>query len=48
MRLWLNYHDATSLCAKLSTNMSRREWREWVSPDIGYVAGCPGLPVANG
>jgi len=40
MRLWLNYHDATSaLCAKLSTNMSRREWREWVSPDIGYVAG---------
>ncbi|MBH0776624.1 toll/interleukin-1 receptor domain-containing protein [Nocardia bovistercoris] len=33
------------LCAKVSRNMSHREWREWISPDIGYVAVCPQLPV---
>ena len=33
------------LCEKLQRNMSRREWREWVSPEIDYVAQCPGLPI---
>jgi WD40 repeat protein len=33
------------LCAKLSANMSRQQWRHWVSPDIDYVAVCPNLPV---
>ena len=32
------------LCAKLTTNMSDRQWREWVSPDIGYIKVCPDLP----
>jgi hypothetical protein len=33
---------------KLTTNMSRQQWREWVSPDpdIGYRELCPGLPPA--
>jgi hypothetical protein len=22
---------------KLTTNMSRQQWREWVSPDIDYI-----------
>jgi WD40 repeat protein len=33
------------LCAKLTANMSHRQWREWVSPDIPYTTVCPGLPV---
>ncbi|AYE94922.1 hypothetical protein C0J29_09135 [Mycobacterium paragordonae] len=46
VRLWLNYSDAASaLCAKLSTNMSRRLWQVWVSPDIDYIEACPGLPI---
>lgn len=36
---------ADLLCDKLSTNMSRRHWKLWVSPDIDYIAGCPDLPV---
>jgi hypothetical protein len=37
------------LCAKLTTNMSHKQWDEWVSPSIPYVAVCPGLPIpANG
>jgi WD40 repeat protein len=35
------------LCAKLSTNMSKTQWREWVSPDVPYDAGCPGLAVPD-
>jgi WD40 repeat protein len=34
------------LCAKLTTNMSHKQWREWVSPDIDYIKACPDLPVA--
>ena len=52
LRLWLNYPDAASgLCAKLPANMSRQQWRDWVSPDIGYIAACPGTascPVVVG
>ena len=36
---------ANQLCAKLPRNMSRKEWREWVSPEIEYVAQCPGKPI---
>ncbi|MFI2476910.1 TIR domain-containing protein [Nocardia xishanensis] len=34
------------LCAKLPENMSRSQWDAWISPDIDYVAVCPGLPTA--
>jgi WD40 repeat protein len=37
------------LCNKLTTNMSRQQWRDRVSPDIAYNQynpTCPGLPVA--
>jgi WD40 repeat protein len=34
------------LCDKLTANMSYKQWRDWVSPAIGYIAVCPGLPIA--
>jgi WD40 repeat protein len=47
VRLWPTYPDpASALCAKLTTNMSRQQWRGWVSPDIGYIKVCPDLPIA--
>jgi WD40 repeat protein len=35
------WHD--DLCSKLTYNMSRRQWSEWVSPDIEYRPLCEGL-----
>jgi hypothetical protein len=32
----------------LTANMSHKQWRDWVSPDIGYITACPGLPIAPG
>ncbi|MCU1548874.1 MAG: hypothetical protein JWO29_1825 [Arthrobacter sp.] len=34
-----------AVCAKLSQNFSHQQWRDWVSPDIGYKKICPELPV---
>jgi hypothetical protein len=33
------------LCDKVTANMSHKQWREWVSPDIDYIKLCPALPV---
>ena len=33
------------LCLRLTRNMSRKEWHDWVSPDITYTCQCPGLPI---
>jgi len=30
----------------LATNMSHKQWRDWVSPDIDYIKACPDLPIA--
>jgi WD40 repeat protein len=47
MRLWTTYPDpASAMCSKLTTNMSHKQWRDWVSPDIDYIKVCPDLPVA--
>ncbi len=47
LRLWPTYPDpASAMCAKLATNMSHKQWREWVSPDIDYIKVCPELPIA--
>lgn len=35
------------LCDKLTTNMSREEWKRSVSPDIDYIPACPGLPITE-
>jgi WD40 repeat protein len=34
------------LCNKITANMSRPQWDNWVSPDISYMIQCPGLPIA--
>ena len=36
----------TMLCDKLTQNMSYKQWRDWVSPDIDYIKVCPDLPIA--
>jgi hypothetical protein len=47
VRLWPAFPDpASALCAKLATNMSHQQWRDWVSPDIDYIKVCPDLPIA--
>jgi WD40 repeat protein len=48
VRLWPAEASPEMLCAKLTTNMSRQQWRDWVSPDMDYVTLCPGLPIAGG
>jgi WD40 repeat protein len=35
---------ADILCKKLLWNMSDKQWRDWVSPDIPYKKQCPNLP----
>jgi WD40 repeat protein len=47
IRLWLSEITAAKLCEKLTTNMSRKQWREWVSPEIEYVPACPELPIPD-
>ncbi len=47
LRPWPTPPDpASAMCAKLTTNMSHKQWRDWVSPDIVYIKVCPDLPVA--
>jgi WD40 repeat protein len=46
IRLWPADATPKMLCDKLTANMSHRQWRDWVSPDIGYRTLCPGLPIA--
>jgi len=48
VRMWLAYADAAAVCAKLTTNISHQQWRDWVAPDIDYVEVCPGLPIPAG
>ncbi len=33
------------LCHKLIANMSRQDWKDWVSQDIDYITVCPDLPT---
>jgi WD40 repeat protein len=46
LRLWPTYPDPTSaMCAKLTTNMSHKQLRDWVPPVFGYIKVCPDLPI---
>ena len=47
VRLWPARSSPDALCAKLTTNMSRRHWHDWVSPDIEYIAACSSLPIPD-
>ena len=46
IRLWPVTASPDMVCAKLTTNMSHKQWRDWVSPDIDYIKVCPDLPIA--
>ncbi|MFD4440522.1 TIR domain-containing protein [Nocardia sp. NPDC058519] len=46
LHLWPAPQELTeALCSKLTSNMSHKQWDDWVSPYIGYREICPGLPV---
>jgi hypothetical protein len=45
VRLWPADASPDMLCAKLTTNMSHQQWRDWVTPDIDYINLCPDLPI---
>jgi WD40 repeat protein len=47
VRLWPTPLDATvaTLCSKLTSNISHQDWRDWISPTIGYLTLCPNLPA---
>ena len=52
IRLWPTPIDAppvdataATLCSKLTSNISRQDWHDWISPSISYIALCPGLPI---
>jgi WD40 repeat protein len=47
IRLWPTEASPNLLCAKLTANMSHRQWRDRVSPDVAYTTVCPGLPVTS-
>jgi WD40 repeat protein len=45
VRVWPAAASPKDLCAKLTANMSHKQWNEWVSPDIDYIKVCPDLPI---
>ncbi|MDT5352882.1 MAG: hypothetical protein QOJ56_1414 [Mycobacterium sp.] len=45
LRLWPATASPRDLCDKLSTNMSHKQWNDWVSPHIGYIEVCPTLSI---
>jgi hypothetical protein len=45
IRLWPAVASRGDLCAKLSANVSRKQWRVWVSPDIPYMKICEDLTI---
>jgi hypothetical protein len=47
VRVWPAVVSDEDLCNKLTANMSHKQWRDWVAPDIDYVQPCPNLPVAQ-
>jgi len=47
LRLWPSLAALPDeLCAKVTRNLSRQQWRDWVSAGIEYQCQCPGLPIA--
>jgi WD40 repeat protein len=50
VRIW-PVATTAMLCDKLTTNMSPKQWRDWISDDphiAPYRELCPGLPTASG
>ena len=47
LRIWPGGAPVEMLCAKLTTNLSSKQWREWVSPDVPYFPASPALPIPD-
>jgi WD40 repeat protein len=45
IRMWPAVVTSQMVCAKLSTGISPDEWRDWITPDLGYHPPCAGLPT---
>jgi WD40 repeat protein len=45
IRMWPAVVTSQMVCAKLSTGISPDEWRDWITPDLGYHPPCAGLPI---
>ncbi len=45
IRQWPAVATRELLCSKLTTNMSRKRWHDWVAADTGYKTQCPNLPI---
>ena len=43
MRLWPALAAPADPCAKLTTNMSDKQWHDWISADIGGAPYCSGV-----
>jgi WD40 repeat protein len=48
LRRWITSASEPELCAKLTANLSPKQWKDWVSSldDIGYRELCPDLHVS--
>ena len=47
LRIWpVPTPSPDAICAKLTQNMSRKQWNDVVSTQIDYIELCPGLPIA--
>ncbi len=47
VRLWPTDASPELVCDKLTTNMSRDDWRDSMPRDRGYITLCPGLPIPD-
>jgi WD40 repeat protein len=45
IRIWPATATSNTLCEKLTSNMSSKQWDEWISPDVGYIRVCPEFAV---
>ena len=47
VRSWPTPLDATvtTLCSKVTSNISHHDWHDWISPAIDHIPVCPDLPV---
>jgi WD40 repeat protein len=48
LRIWpVPTSSPDALCAKVTHNMSHKQWHEWVSSNIDYITVCPSLPIPD-
>jgi WD40 repeat protein len=47
VRLWPASATPELLCDKFTANMSHKQWHDWISPAIGYIPLCAGLPIPS-